>query len=78
MEAHLQGAAADDSFRALAAIVGENSWSKLMRKHNDPDDSFHVMLFEFVQPALNSVQLVALYTSMFSLLWVLLNTLGSI
>jgi hypothetical protein len=41
----LEGAEIDDSFGSLTALCESNDWRELVRKHNDPDDSYHLRLF---------------------------------
>jgi hypothetical protein len=42
----LQGAAVDDKLGSLTTFAEGNSWSELVRKHNDADDPYHLKLFE--------------------------------
>ena len=45
---HLDGFALNDSFGSLTVFSGDNLFSTLLRKHNDPEDEYHLRLFEFV------------------------------
>ena len=45
---HLDGFNLNDSFGSLHVLCETNSFSDLMRKHNDPQDAYHFRLFEFV------------------------------
>ena len=38
----------DDSFGSLTEFSDSKLFSTLLRKHNDPEDSYHLRLFEFL------------------------------
>ncbi len=44
----LGGFAIDDSCGALTIFAEQNSWSEMVRKHNDPSYSYHLRLFDFL------------------------------
>ncbi len=43
----LDGFSLDDSFGSLTIFCAHNLFSDLMCKHNDPEDAYHLCLFEF-------------------------------
>jgi hypothetical protein len=43
----LRGFELDESFGKLEEFAVSNMWSDLVNKHNDPDDAYHIGLFEF-------------------------------
>ncbi len=45
---HVDGFDLKDSVGSLHELCASNLFSDLMRKHNDPEDSYHFSLFEFV------------------------------
>ena len=48
MTAKQVGSETDDTFGNLLQFTEDHDFSDLMRKHNDPEDSYQFDLFEFV------------------------------
>jgi hypothetical protein len=78
MEEQLQGAAVDDSFGSLSVFAEENRWSEMVRKHNYPDNSYHLKMFEFCVIGYKLQAARGIIRINFSSLWMLLNALHSI
>jgi hypothetical protein len=78
MKKLLNGAEIDDSFGALTALCERNYWRELVRKHNDPDDSFHLRLFYFVVIGSELIAELDIVRINFSSPWMLANPLRTI
>jgi hypothetical protein len=76
----LQAAAAPhkDSFGEYSKFAATNRWGELLAKHNDPDDPYHLSLYDYVLIGSEVQAAHGILRINFSSLWMLMNYLRSL
>jgi hypothetical protein len=69
----LDGYELDDTFGSLSVFAEKNLFSMLLRKHNDPEDAYHLRLFDFVVLGSQVTAEHDLVRITFGSVWMMLN-----
>ena len=74
----LKGFALDDSYGKLQEFAGVHLWSTMVRRHNDPEDGFHIGLHDFCVIGHQNEAALEVLRMNLSSLWMLTHAFRSI